>query len=390
VNKLDAFILVGLLAGAMWGWATGVAVQFFGATGTILGFWSGTLIAPLLTRLVTGATTKILVTVATLVLLTGILSTLGRRVGASAAKALHRWRLGRLERATGAVVAIGIGLLGFWLVAVSLAATPNVSLAKLIQGSAIVRRMDNAMPPVPVLTARFSQVFDPAGFPRVFAGIEPGFTAPVTDPTTAEIDGIARLAKASTVKIEGTACGSTFDGSGFIAAPDLVITNAHVVAGVRSPTVLDSAGRHPARVMLFDPNVDIAILRVSGLAGRTLPMANHDVERSVTGAVLGFPGGGPFTVGGAAVRSTLPAVGRDIYGRNLITRNIFELQAKIRPGNSGGPFVLASGEVAGVVFARSVSDGGVGYALARSEVAPLLQRAKDQTTVVTTGPCITE
>jgi S1-C subfamily serine protease len=390
VNKLDLFIVIGLVAASFWGWSTGVAVQFFGALGSIFGFWSGALIAPLLTRLVTGATTKILVTVATLVLLTGALSTLGRRVGTSAAKALHRWRLGQLERATGGVVAIALGLLAFWLMAVSLAATPNVALAKLIQGSTIVRRMDRAMPPVPVLTARFSQVFDPTGFPRVFAGIEPGFTAPVPDPTTAEIEAIARVVKASIVKIEGSACGSTFDGSGFIAAPDLVITNAHVVAGVRSPAVIDSAGRHPARVMLFEPNVDIAILRVPGLAGKTLPLSNHDADRSATGAVLGFPGGGPFTVGGAAVRSTLPAVGRDIYGRKLITRNVLELQAKIRAGNSGGPFVLATGEVAGVVFARSVSDGGVGYALARSEVAPLLQRAKEQIEIVSTGPCITE
>jgi S1-C subfamily serine protease len=204
------------------------------------------------------------------------------------------------------------------------------------------------------------------------------------------VTSITNRVRASTVKIEGTGCGGVLDGSGFVAGKDLVVTNAHVVAGVRSPSVIDTTGRHSAVVVGFNPKFDIAVLRVSGLAGEPLAFTKADAEREATGAVLGYPGGGPFTSGGAAVRTSLPAVGRDIYGQGLVTRTVYELQARVRPGNSGGPFVLASGEVAGVVFARSVSDDNIGYALAASEVTPLLTEAANQTRSLSTGACVND
>jgi S1-C subfamily serine protease len=246
------------------------------------------------------------------------------------------------------------------------------------------------LPPVPTITSRLSSLIDPAGFTRVFAGLEPRFSAPVADPNSAEVTSITTRVRASTVMIEGIGCGGVLDGSGFVAASDLVVTNAHVVAGVRSPTVLDGAGRHAAVVVGFNPSFDIAVLRVSGLAGEPLAFTKPDAERAATGAVLGYPGGGPFSSSGAAVRTSLPAVGRDIYGERLVTRTVYELQARVRPGNSGGPFVLASGQVAGVVFARSISDDNIGYALAASEVTPLLAEAANQTRSLSTGACVND
>jgi S1-C subfamily serine protease len=387
LNQLDLFIVIGLLAAACWGWATGVALQLGAGIGTVVGLFVGSTLAPRTAALVSHAAGKLSVTLVTVLAVTILCSALGRSGGQRVAAFLHRRRLGTVERGLGVLVAMATTLFAFWLITVSMVTSSLGQVGELIQGSTIIGRLDAALPPVPAISARLGRLIDPAGFPRVFAGLEPRFGAPVEAPSSAEVTSISQQVRASVVKIEGEGCGGVLDGSGFVAAPDLVVTNAHVVAGVRSPTVLDGAGRHQSVVMVFNPAADIAVLRLSGLAGEPLSFATPDAERSATGAVLGFPGGGPFAVGPAAVRSALPAVGRDIYGKGLVTRNVYELQARVRPGNSGGPFVLPTGEVAGVVFARSVSDDNVGFALSASEVIPLVAAAASQRTGVSTGAC---
>ena len=173
----------------------------------------------------------------------------------------------------------------------------------------------------------------------------------------------------------------------FVVAPGYVVTNAHVVAGVRSP-VVQSAGRADlaATPVLFDPRVDVAVLRVQGPLGPALRLSGEDQRRGAKGAVLGYPAGGPLTAGGAAVRREISALGRDIYGRTTVRRDVYELQAVVRPGNSGGPFVLASGEVAGIVFAAS--DDGRGRRLrARARRSTGDRRAIGRTGRVSTQDC---
>ena len=386
MNQLDVCILIGLFGAALWGWGTGLTTQIGLGVGTIGGMFLGAALAPRSAALVTSATAKLSVTTLTIVAAVVACATIGSRLGRRAAHYLHRRKLGTVERGLGVVVAATTTLFVVWLVAVSLSSSTN-PVGELIQRSSIIGRLDDLLPPVPTITAGVSSLLNPAGFPRVFAGLEPRFSAPVPDPPTGDVDAITKQARASTVKIEGAGCGGLLDGSGFVAAPDLVVTNAHVVAGVRSPNVLDAAGRHQSVVVLFNPSLDIAVLRLSGLAGEPLTLAATDAERGRTGAILGYPGGGPFTTGPGAVRTTLPAIGRDIYDQRLVTRTIYELQGKIRPGNSGGPFVLDNGDVAGVVFARSISDSTIGYAVAASEVRPLVEQASRQSTGVSTGPC---
>ncbi len=356
----------------------------------MVGLFAGSTLAQRTATLASSAAGKLGVTLVTVLGATFLCAALGRSGGRRVAQFLHRRRLGLVERGLGVLVAMATTLFAFWLITVSVATTSLGQVGELIQGSSIIGRLDAALPPVPTISARLGRLVDPAGFPRVFAGLEPGLSAPVDGPSSAEVNDISQRVRGSVVKIEGEGCGGVLDGSGFVAAPGLVVTNAHVVAGVRSPTVLDGAGRHQSLVMVFNPAADIAVLRLSGLAGEPLSFANPDAERSATGAVLGFPGGGPFTVGPAAVRSALPAVGRDIYGKGLVTRNVYELQARVRPGNSGGPFVLPTGEVAGVVFARSLSDNQVGFALSASEVIPLVAEAALQRTAVSTGACVND
>jgi S1-C subfamily serine protease len=202
------------------------------------------------------------------------------------------------------------------------------------------------------------------------------------------VAAIGRLADGSTVQIVGEACTAIQEGSGFVAADHYVLTNAHVVAGMKAPTVQEQNGpSQRGTVVLFDPKLDIAILRVGDTPGPVLALDAHDVDRGTQGAVIGYPEGGPLTNGGAAVLRDIPALGRDIYGKSVVERDVYELQAIVRPGNSGGPFVLSDGTVAGVVFAASTTDSDVGYALTTPQILPLLKKAEGRTQAVSTDGC---
>ena len=174
-----------------------------------------------------------------------------------------------------------------------------------------------------------------------------------------------------------------------MADPRYVVTAAHVVAGVRDPRIQSSSsGTVAAQTVLFDPGLDLAVLRVEETPGPTLELAAGPLDRGDVGAVLGYPENGPLDARRAAVRRTFDATGRDIYGRGQVDRLVLELQAEIRPGNSGGPFVLPDGQVGGVVFAASSTDPEIGYAIASDEVRGVLDDALGETDEVGTGPCV--
>jgi len=211
----------------------------------------------------------------------------------------------------------------------------------------------------------------------------------VKAPSQAQAKRAFEAAADSTVEILGQACGQIQEGTGFVVAPSYVVTNAHVVAGVDRPTIQTRGGTaQQATTVLFDPDVDLAVLRVQDTPGPVLHLLGAQVDRGAKGAVLGYPGGGDLTGNAAAVRRPISATGRDIYGRGIVDREVYELQARVRPGNSGGPFVLVNGEVAGVVFAASTYQQGVGYAIASTEVTPDLNRALGRTQPVATGACV--
>ena len=387
MNLLDIVIVALLVLSAVWGAMSGVAVQL----GSALGLWSGLLVgslaAPRTAGLATSASQKLVVTALTVVFTTVAFLAVGEFLGRKLSTALDRADLGPTDSTFGAVLSAIATLLTVWVLATSLATAPSGSLGRQIQGSSILLILDQELPPVPAFAARLGRVVDPLGFPRVFAGLERGAAKPVSGPTPTQEATAVAAAQGSTVKIEGKGCGGILDGSGYVAAADLVVTNAHVIAGIRAPMVIDDNGRHAATPIVFDPDVDLAVLRVPDLADAPLALAEADAQRGAVGAVLGYPGGGDFTEVPAAVAATYPAVGRDIYGSGLVTRNVYELQADVRPGNSGGPLVAPDGRVLGVVFARSISAAGVGYALTASEVRPRLAAAAARPGGVDTGSC---
>jgi S1-C subfamily serine protease len=199
------------------------------------------------------------------------------------------------------------------------------------------------------------------------------------------------IAQRSVVKILGEApdCRQGQEGSGVVVHRERVVTNAHVVAGVQNPTVqVGGVGRKlPAKVVFFDARRDLAVLAVPGLRAKPLPLAKTDLPRAADALVAGFPRNGAFQAGAARVRSVITAVGEDIYGGPGVTREVYSLYADVEPGNSGGPLLTTRGEIAGIVFARSLDDARTGYALTVSEISSAIATGREASAQVSTGGC---
>jgi S1-C subfamily serine protease len=236
----------------------------------------------------------------------------------------------------------------------------------------------------------FRRLLDKGSFPEVFGNIgqDNPTRVPPPDKKLAR-SHVVRAAKAEVVKVTGRAasCSRALEGSGFIYATDRVMTNAHVVAGVGSPSIQTTDGRTlSARVVLYDPERDVAVLQVPGLGGTPLQFGPA-VGRGQGAVVVGYPENGPFTAVSARVRSVQNARGPDIYQNRQVTRQIYALYADILPGNSGGPLLLPNGKVAGVVFAAAVDSPHTGYALTASEVSPDASQGATATAPVSTQSC---
>jgi S1-C subfamily serine protease len=387
VNLVDAVVVVVVVLAAVQGARAGAVALVLAYAGFFGGLLAGAAAAPWLSARFQSSVASVLIGLAVPLLAAGLGSWVGQLLGWRAALWWHQHGLWPIDAVAGSVVSGAASLLLTWLVGFLLAAGPWPAAASEIQGSAILRRLDRALPAPPTVLARIQSLLDRSGFPPVFAGLEPDLAAPVTLPSDPVVRAAVERAGASTVRIVGAACGGLIEGSGFVGDADLVVTNAHVVAGVARPFVEDGRGRHAATPLLFDPGLDVAVLRVTNLAGPPLALDPAVVPRGTEGTILGYPGGGPFRASPAAVRRESLAVGRDIYGQRITTRAVYELQSQIRPGNSGGPLVGVDGRVLGVVFSRSVRDPNVGYALVAGDVAARLRDAKGRTARVGTGSC---
>ena len=394
VNWVD-IVLLGLVAlSGIHGLRLGAAMQVLSFGGFWLGLFLGALIAPSLAGLSSG-TGRTVIALVVVFGMAAIFGGIGRIAGAHSSRFLHRLRLGSIDSAFGVAVAVVATLLAAWLVSSFLVSSRYTSFDSALQKSRIVRALDNLLPPVPTVFSSVERFLAQNGFPIVFAGLPPQTATPVPPPPNSAVRAAVLAAEGSTVQIEGSGCGVIQEGSGFVASQGLVVTNAHVVAGISNPVVIDASGRHLATVVLFDPRLDIAVMRVPGLGDKPLPLDDAVVDRGASGVVLGFPGGGPFAYAGAGVAAAFPAVGLDIYGKTETTREVYELDAVVEPGNSGGPLVasgdgpgIPDGTVIGVVFARSTTDQNVGYALALPAVIRDVTTAQSSTAAVGTGGCV--
>ncbi len=290
-----------------------------------------------------------------------------------------------LDRIGGAVVSVMAVFVLVWALLPAMADTPGTP-ARLARESTVAELVQSWGPDAPAALRRLDRLVEDTGFPHVLDGLEP---APNTGSPPEDIDvpdDALRAAEASTVRIEGRACGALQDGSGFVVEPGVVATNAHVVAGARGVTVKTSGGVElDGQVVTYDPFRDLALITVEGLD--LSPLALRDTTVGSTGGVVGYPGGGPLAVSAFEVSDRIVATGRDLYDERDTTREILVLASELSPGDSGGPLIDNSGAVVGVAFAIAPDRSGTAYALSIDELRAAL--AAPRTADGNAGRCIT-
>ncbi|HSK26124.1 MAG TPA: MarP family serine protease [Jiangellales bacterium] len=391
LNLLDWFLLLLVLVVAVTGWTQGFVVGLLSFVGFVGGAVGGLLLVPvLLGGLEPGLGTAVLAVL--LVLITafvgqGLLAWAGSaiRTRVAAGPARH------VDAAGGALLAVAGLLVAAWAVGLAVASSTIPNAAAAARESAVLRVVDDVVPVSPErLREAFRSVVAAGRFPEVVAPWVPEPIAEVGPPSPALTrDAEIALASESVAKVVGraAACGTILEGSAFVVAPERVMTNAHVVAGVSAPTV-QIPGEDPleAQVVYFDPQVDVAVLAVPGLTRAPLEL-RADVVPGADAVVVGFPNNGPLAGEPARVRSQQVLLGRDIYGDERVQREVVSVRADVAPGNSGGPLVADDGRVYGVVFAASLTDPDTGYALSPGAVADALAQA-GASAAVDTGVCL--
>jgi S1-C subfamily serine protease len=269
----------------------------------------------------------------------------------------------------GAALSMVAVLTMMWFLGLSFSRGPSEEVAQLIQKSVVLHTLDSIAPPPPGFLAKVEGILAGVSFPSVFAGLEPKLPASLPAPAPATVDTPAvHDAAQSVFKVTSLGCGGLVTGSGFSIGGGYVVTNAHVVSGTSSHHVLTTNGDDlAAGVVYFDPARDFALLNVPDLAATGLGFAS--ASRGTDGAVIGYPGGGPERIEPAVVDGAVEAQGRDIYSANAVTRQVYVISGRVRPGNSGGPLVDLQGNVLGIVFATSATDPNQAYALTDDEIA---------------------
>jgi len=386
VNLLDLAVVTLAVVAAVGGYRLGFVTRVISWIGMALGLFVAVRLLPGLLDRLRGGDSKVLL-LAALALIFGC-AFLGQAIGVVLGNRLrpvhYDGTVTRFDGALGALAGmVGVAVL-LWLILPFLSDTPGWPAEQAHQ-STLAQNLDAHLPPAPDSIQALRSLVGEDNFPKVFDALRP---TPDLGPPPADsglgTETSARVAR-SVVKIEGIACNQIQDGTGFVAAADEVVTNAHVVAGEASTDVIRNDGsRVRSRVIAFDPNRDLAVLAVPGLNRDPLPISPSAVEEK--GGVFGHPGGGPLRIAPFQVARTITAVGRDIYGTSVTRREVLELQSQLRPGDSGSALVDAGGTVVGVAFAIAPDKPDVAYALNTSELQPLL--ASDRSTTAGTGPCV--
>jgi S1-C subfamily serine protease len=383
----DVVIVLLVISAVFRGREIGFTQQLCSTLGFFGGLLLGAYLQPHTVGLVSGELNRSLVTIITTLGMAFLFLTAGEYLGARLKRRLTKGRVNKVDNGLGAILSVITVLIAVWLSAAVIKTLPFYDLQEQVRESRIASVLSRNMPYAPNVIAGIGHLIDPNGFPQVFSDGEPNPPEHINLPSSSALRQAVAKDRESVVKIIGQGCGGLVDGSGFVVGNDLVVTNAHVVAGIDRQFVQDSKGTHSATTIWFDPTLDLAILQVSNLAGDPLALSSAQVARNTPAAVLGYPGGGGFTANPASVINQFTAVGRDIYGRGHSERSVYEIAADVEQGNSGGPLVTADGTVIGVVFAKSTSYNNIGYTLTMDQVIPAINQANARGTAVSTGSC---
>ncbi|GDY31782.1 MarP family serine protease [Gandjariella thermophila] len=392
MNWVDLLVIALALAAGASGARQGMVTAVPAFAGVLGGAVLGIRLAPLVVNQFSGPAARVAVAVGVVVLLVALGETLGMSIGAAIKRGVNRTPLTGVDNALGAVVHGLVVFVVAWLVALPLTSVVGLpGLATSINDSRVLATVNSLMPrQVQQLPADLRRLLNDSGFP---AAVDPFARTPITDvgpPDTAlRNSAVVNRVRPSVLKVRGRApsCSRALEGSGFVVAPQRVMTNAHVVAGTDRTVVEAAGGELPARVVYDDPEVDVAVLDVPGLTAPVLPFAGQPAAGGASGVVLGYPLDGPYTASPARVRQRIQLRGPDIYDANTVTRDVYTVRATVRSGNSGGPLIDPQGNVLGVVFGAAVDDPETGFVLTEQQVAAATAAAPNASQGVSTGGC---
>lgn len=392
-DVLDIVLLVFVVVFAVSGYRQGLIIGLLSFCGFLGGGVLGAFIAPsIAAKIVSGPAQRALLAIVIVFLIASVGQFLASSLGAAVRSRVTWGAAASLDAIGGAFVSMCSVLLIAWLIGTAVANAPFPVIARQVQGSAVLTQMDRIMPDAArSWFSRFQKFVGQGPFPQVFGGLGGERFVQVAPPDKKVLKTAAlRRARNSVVKILGEApgCDRTIEGTGFLYGPHRVMTNAHVVAGVRGgPEVYTLDGRASrARVVLYNPERDIAVLDVPGLS-RTPLHFDGGASTGDSAVVAGYPRNQDFKAVPARVRGSQEARGPNIYGDRQVVREIYSLRAKVEPGNSGGPLLSPGGKVYGVIFAAATDDPDTGYALTAGEVAPDARVGRHAERTVSTGEC---
>ncbi|HEU5421493.1 MAG TPA: MarP family serine protease [Streptosporangiaceae bacterium] len=394
-DLLDLILIVLAAAFAVAGYRQGFIIGILSFAGFIGGVAVGAIVAPrisqaMATSLPWQAFIAILVVFSAAVV--GMVIASG--IGVAVRSRLRGRPVTVLDSLGGAAVNVVAVLLVAWLIGSFVAYSPFPQISGQVNDSAVLKAVDGVVPRSALTLPGFPplrRLLTSGPYTQVFSalGAESALAIPAPDRAVLNSTGLAK-SRNSIVKIMGVApsCSKRIEGTGFVVSPHHVLTNAHVVAGVTDgPNVYTRRGKQfRATVVLYDPQRDVAVLNVPGLAAHPLTFAGP-APFGASAIVAGYPLNRPFTVGAARLDSAESAIGPNIYQNAQVRRQIYPIRALVRPGNSGGPLLAPDGSVYGVVFAAAVSLKNTGYALTASEVSSDVARGERATSPVSTQAC---
>ena len=389
---VDGILILLMLVFAISGYRQGFVIGALSFGGFFSGVLIGLQLGPLIANQFADGTVRLVISLVTIFALAVLGQTLAGWLGTKLRRAIESRPLQRLDDAGGAAVSLVAVLLVAWLIAVPLGSTPFPEINRQVRSSAVLNGINQLMPDqAQALSAGLRESLNTNGFPDVFGGLTRTNAREVAapDPALAKSQVVINSRK-SVIKVLGTApsCSRRIEGSGFVYANERVMTNAHVVAGTRQIEVeTQNDGRLQGKVVVYDPQRDLAVLYVPGLEAPVMPFVKKPAGTGANAIVLGFPLDGPYNAQGARVREVSNITGPDIYDSGNVTREIYTIRALVQSGNSGGPLVAPNGDVLGVIFAAAADDRNVGFALTAAEASSTARLGVERTRGVKTGDC---
>lgn len=369
---VDALLVLVAVLALRGGWRQGAVASILAAIGITAGLVIGLAVAPLLMGLTSSVVSRFLVGFAVIASLIGMGNLIGAVLGASLRDRMRRRTSQSFDSALGAVFQFLTVMAVCWLVSVPLATGLGSPGAGAIRGSVILGGIDRVTPDaLDTVPSRLSAMLDESGLPPLVSPFESTGTSDVPAPSASVADqALVEEIRPSIVHVMGNAeqCSRRLMGSGFVAADDYVVTNAHVVAGTNSVRLDTLFGVKDADVVYFNPEVDVAVLHSPGLDITPLRWADQPASSGDDAIVFGYPESGPFEAAPARIADRITISGSDIYARGQVEREAYTVRGSIREGNSGGPLVNADGDVLGVVFGASRDLSDIGFALTADEV----------------------